>query len=553
MGKEVSYSSAEKAFHLKRINSLTWENNNLKKERDRYKKLWKNQLNITENLRNIAFDAACEKDEMKKERDIYQQKAEELENKIKLLLGELDYDNLKELLTQLESLKNELLREKAKANNDGTNSGIPTSQTPYNKKKVNPNSREKSDKNRGGQLGHIKHSLKALSNDEITDTVDHILKNCPNCNSSNLIFLGKRSKDVIENEVVIKKIRHYFYEYQCLDCGRKFHSSIPLSLKESVQYGPNIQALGLALQNIGFVSINRTRSLINSIMGNGFCLSEGYLCKLQKRASKMLSSFVEEVRLECLNSKLLHWDDTVIFVDTLRACMRFYGNDKIALYKAHEKKDREGIDEDQILGVLGPETTVVHDHVTMNYNDDFHYRNAECIQHLIRDIQKIIEISKHSWAIGMKKLITQTIHERNQLVEKGDEGFNIQQIVTFYNTVDQLLMLANEQFKESIGTYYEDEERRLITRIEKYKENHFLWVEDFTVPPTNNLAERSLRSQKVKLKVSGQYLSIKTAGYFADIRTYTETCYRHGINTFDALVRLTSGNPYTLKELKGEV
>ena len=153
----------------------------------------------------------------------------------------------------------------------------------------------------------------------------------------------------------------------------------------------------------------------------------------------------------------------------------------------------------------------------------------------------------------MKKLITQTIHERNQLVEKGDEGFNIQQIVTFYNTVDQLLMLANEQFKESIGTYYEDEERRLITRIEKYKENHFLWVEDFTVPPTNNLAERSLRSQKVKLKVSGQYLSIKTAGYFADIRTYTETCYRHGINTFDALVRLTSGNPYTLKELKGEV
>ena len=57
---------------------------------------------------------------------------------------------------------------------------------------------------------------------------------------------------------------------------------------------------------------------------------------------------------------------------------------------------------------------------------------------------------------------------------------------------------------------------------------------------------------KIKLRVSGQFQSVKTASYFADIRTYTETCYRHGVNVYDALVRLTSGNPYTLKELKGE-
>ena len=42
----------------------------------------------------------------------------------------------------------------AKLNIDGTNSGIPTSQTPINKKKVIPNSRKKTDNKIGGQINH---------------------------------------------------------------------------------------------------------------------------------------------------------------------------------------------------------------------------------------------------------------------------------------------------------------------------------------------------------------------------------------------------------------
>ena len=551
MVNENTYGSAEKASHLKQISKLTWENKRLKDESERYKKYWKKQLIITENLRANNFDIECEKDEIKKQCDLYLKRIEELEARINVILGDSEsHDKL--LQAKIEALENALSSEKAKANNDGTNSGIPTSQTPYNKKKAIPNSRVKSNRKRGGQPGHVKHTLAVLSEKEITERIKHFMENCPNCNSANIILVGERYKDVIDYEVVVKKVRHIFYEYKCLDCGRLFHSPIPLSLKEPIQYGSNTQALGLALQDIGFVSINRSRSLINGIIGNGLRLSEGYLCKLQKRYSKALASFVEDVRLECIRSNVLHWDDTTIFINTTQGCMRFYGNEKIALYKAHEKKDRAGIDEDKVLGALGPETTVVHDHLTMNYNEDFHFRNAECIQHLLRDIQKVYDISHHSWAKDMKQLISQTIHERNQLVDSGDEGFTNYQKYTFFKKLNDLLDLAKEQHKEAKGKYYEDDERRLITRIIKYQYNHFIWVEDFTIPPSNNLSERSLRLSKIKLRVSGQFQSVKTASYFADIRTYTETCYRHGVNVYDALVRLTSGNPYTLKELKGE-
>ena len=46
----------------------------------------------------------------------------------------------------------EIARLKALLNTNGTNSGIPTSQTPLNKKKIIPNTRVKSNKKIGGQM-----------------------------------------------------------------------------------------------------------------------------------------------------------------------------------------------------------------------------------------------------------------------------------------------------------------------------------------------------------------------------------------------------------------
>ena len=279
---------------------------------------------------------------------------------------------------------------------------------------------------------------------------------------------------------------------------------------------------------------------------------DAYICKLQTRASSSLQEFVEDVRLQCIRSSLLYWDDTVIYVNTKRACMRFYGNETVALFKAHERKDRASIDEDAILAALSPKATVMHDHVIMNYNDDFQFQNAECSQHLERDLKKVADISLHDWASRLKDLIAKTIHDRHLRIEGGYEGFEKEYTKDFTCQLDQILLEADEQHKEASGRYYEDDERKLITRIKKYRDNHFRWVFDFNVPITNNLSERNLRGTKVKQKVSGQYLSIDHAKHFADIRTYLQTCRLHEISEYDALLRLTRGSPYTLKEVLGE-
>ncbi len=95
--------------------------------------------------------------------------------------------------------------------------------------------------------------------------------------------------------------------------------------------------------------------------------SEGYIAKLQKRASKRLEEFENDLHCLVIQQPIVYWDDTVIFVNTHRKYMRFYGNERIALYTAHEHKDRESLDDDNILPLLTAETTVMHDHNVVNY------------------------------------------------------------------------------------------------------------------------------------------------------------------------------------------
>ena len=106
-----------------------------------------------------------------------------------------------------------------------------------------------------------------------------------------------------------------------------------------------------------------------------------------------------------------------------------------------------------------------------------------------------------------------------------------------------------EADKERMQKYGAPFEQALLNRIEKYRDNYFAWLEDFTLPTTNNLSERSLRGAKSKMKIAGQFGSEESPEFYAIIRTYTETCRRHGVNEFDALVRLCEGRPYTIAEL----
>lgn len=374
---------------------------------------------------------------------------------------------------EIEAFKKEILRLTTLLDTDGTNSGIPTSKTPISKKKVIPNSRKKSGRKIGGQPGHPKKKLEAFADHEITETELHQPETCPFCGEQAEETEETIDKDELDYEVVVIKRRHKFVVYRCGKCGRKFHEPIPSNLKEDNQYGSQVRALTLSLMNIGNVSVNKVRKMIYGLSEEEINPSEGYIIKQQRKAAKELMPFWEELKKICLTLKTVYWDDTVIDINTRRGCLRFYGDEKIAIYTAHLRKNKE----------------------------------------------------------------------------KGEEAFDDTYIKAFFEKFDQIMLEGVGENKEDYNKYYGKDERTLILRIFKYKDNYLSWVVNFDLPFSNNMSERGLRGAKSKMKISGQFQSEETAKHYAVIKSYIETCYRNGINETKALVRLCEGNPYTIKEV----
>lgn len=448
----------------------------------------------------------------------------------------------------IEEKDKEIQRLKGLLNTDGTNAGIPTSQTPLNKKKIIPNTRKKTGKKVGGQKGHPQHKLRKFEEEEINDTVEHKLENCPICGEE-LTEVSKIYKDELSFAFVPIKRRHLFVNYKCNGCHKEVHEKIPVRLKEENQYGSEINALALALTNEGNVPCNKIRKIIRSFSHNEIDMSEGYIIRLQKRASKNLQDFKSALYNALLKENLMYWDDTVIMVNQNRSCLRFYGTEKIAYYVVHEHKDLEGIKEDKILNTLSENTTVMHDHNKVNYNEDFSYTNIECNIHLLRDLEKCYINTTHEWCRKLSELIKVAMHDRKVALEEGKEEFTEEYIIEFDTNFNDTLLEGIDENKNKPQGHYASKEMTLINRILEYKTNYFMWMHNFSIPTNDNLSERALRGVKTKMKVSGQFQNISYASYYADIKTYIETCYRNGINPTDALISLMEDKPFQVGDM----
>lgn len=453
------------------------------------------------------------------------------------------------LLKQNEELQQEVARLQAKLNIDSNNSSLPVNKTPIHKNKRIPNSRKPSKKSKGGQQGHQKSTLEPFATEEIDEIIDHRPDCCPHCGGEVEQTGTYSAKQETEYLFVVLKKEHRFHTCSCKNCGKTSCEPIPVQLKEVNQYGVNLQTLIVGLMNIANVPMNKISRIIEGLSQNQLHISEGYISKLQKRASKQLEEFETELKKACTEQEILYWDDTVIDVSKNRACLRFYGGENLALFCAHPQKNKQGLEEDGILSSLSKDIVVVHDHNKINYNKQYSFKNEQCCVHLLRDLEKLSEISHHAWCERMKELIVETNEKRKEWMENERESFEEKIIQSFFERYGQILHQAVEETNRDENKYYSKQEKNLIKRLVTYKDNYFAWVVDFRIPFSNNLSERSLRGVKSKLKVSGQFTNIQRVKDYARIRSYIETCRRNDINEMEALKRLLENRTYTLREI----
>ena len=128
-------------------------------------------------------------------------------------------------------------------------------------------------------------------------------------------------------------------------------------------------------------------------------------------------------------------------------------------------------------------------------------------------------------------------------MRKGVVCFTSMKLERYSSRYDQILAVGREQNRQTRGRNAKKEEKTLLNRLEKYKENHLLFLHDFQVHYSNNMSEKDLRICKNLQKMAGGFRTEEGREMYCRIMSVIETVKRRGLNIFQSIMNLMDGTP----------
>ena len=434
------------------------------------------------------------------------------------------------LRSLIASLVAEITELKARLNKNSNNSNKPPS-SDGPKKGAPKNSRVPSGKSSGGQSGH-KGATKELS--PAPDTVIE-LKPKTECECGGEIviqtdvFTIRQVTDIQPAKVVTVEYRAE--EGVCTKCGKIHKASFPQGVDGTVCYGENVQAIVTYLTNYQLLPLKRTTELVQDLFG--LKVSQGTVVTAGQEAYEKLEDTENEIKQELLDSDVVHFDETGMRVMGKTQWLHSAGTQSATLYGIHKKRGYEAMDS---IGILPSfRGTAIHDH----WKSYYHYINCahgECNQHHLRNLKYLYEELDVSWAFEMACLLLR-IKMHVDLSKCFGANQLEQEDIEEYQQNYRKIVDGARQCKDA-----STEARRMANHLKKYELETLMFMLDFDVPFTNNLAERDCRMPKAKLKISGCFRSNDGAKAFARIRGFISTVKKKRKSAFDGLVSVFKGD-----------
>lgn len=437
----------------------------------------------------------------------------------------------------------EIAELKEKLNKNSKNSSKPPSTDGLNKPQ--PKSlRKPSDKKQGAQKGH-KGSGFSITQDP-DDIISHIPDACKNCSSfgncSNSCVVAEKRYEV---DVVVqtKVILHQAMSVECPKCNNEIlKGEFPENITSTMQYGQNLQALVIALNTIGMVSINRTHEILSDL----FCIpiSTGTIHKMVTECAKKILPIIDEIKEKLIASPIVHFDETGTRVDNKTRWVHNASNSKYTYLTVEDKRGHKGMESSGILPKY--KGIAVHDCWQSYWKYDA-VVHAICCAHLLRELIGIKENHPDQiWAQKMIDLLLDMKKQRDKAVFMSKDGLSYYYTHKFHQTYQTIIEEARElnpiPEKEpgKRGRQAKGKIRSLIDRLFDNEDSVCLFIKNFNVPFDNNQAERDVRMVKVKTKVAGCFRTLEGAKNFLTIMSYLGTAKKHGISPMKALRKALS-------------
>lgn len=426
----------------------------------------------------------------------------------------------------------------ARLNHNSHNSSKPPSQDP-NRKKI-PKTGD--GKKPGGQPGRVGKNLKL---DAHPDEIIHVPVD-RSILSKSLTYtnVGVKKRQVFEL-IVSRKIIEYQLEILEDEKGRRYTADGPEGVSRPAQYGSSVKAMVAYMNVYQFIPFARVEDYFRDVAG--IPLSSGSVGNFIKDAYDRLETFETIAIKKLSNSATLHSDETGINIKGKGHWLHAALNAQWTLFMPHIKRGKEAMD---AMGVL-PEFkgVLIHDH----WKPYFCYiqcLHALCNAHHLRELQAVIEMHPEwTWAKLLKDLlikINAAVHQAGGVLQKNDADDFLMAFRKILHIGDvecpapTRTIVGPGQLKKR-GRQKKTKARNLLERLRDYEEETLRFMNDINVPFTNNPGENDIRMTKVKMKISGCFMSFEGAKQFCRIRSYLLTCQKNRIYATEALNILFSG------------
>lgn len=465
----------------------------------------------------------------------------------------LDFDaKLQEATLRIKELERRL-------NMDSHNSSKPpSSDSPFNSSKSTEPSpsitKIKKLKKRGGQKGHKGKTLKLSAH---PDKIEQLIPtSCTQCGKS-LKHLPTKDSTWKRQVWDIPEIKLHITEYQSLSkecpcCKKKSYGTFPSHVTSRLQFGSSLIAFCSYLSAVQMMPHERIGELSGDLFGHP--LSVGAIDTMLSKTHHALKGVEEEIKEHLQKEELLCADETGIEVGNTLRWLHTLSSKYATLYTAHTKRGKEGMDESAVLpsfkGIL------MHDHWGA-YKQYTNATHAYCNAHILRELTGVIENEKLQWAKDAKVCL-RAMHEAvKRAKEDGKESLSQPQINKFIKAWRETTKAALSYYASppkssgKRGRAKQSKSKNLLDRLISYESETLRFLKEFRVPFTNNLAERDLRMTKVKLKISGCFMSEFGAKRFARIRGYISTLKKSGESVLAILKEAINGRAYLPAVVRG--
>jgi len=426
------------------------------------------------------------------------------------------------LWDELQGLRgNQAKQKKKRVKKTARNSSLP----PAKGFKANQSAEEKSQGPREASIGREGGGRELSSNPD--QVVVAKAKQCPHCERA-VAATDQQLKGIYERiELPLVKphiTRVERYGGQCLCCQQDYQAPVPAELEPGSPFGASVASVVTYLRYSHAVSYQRLSQLMGDLYG--LSISEGAVANLLQRVHQQLATPVERIAERLRGSRLVCSDETGARVKGKNEWEWVFQNEQVCLHVIRPTRGKVVIE--QVMAHHCPKVWV---------SDLFSSQKAHpaekwqvCLAHQLRDCQYAIDAGDELFAPRMKRLLLKAIavHRRRQSLAA--------------STVKQYCSRIRGALREVLNLKPTVAEgQRLLKRYQKIRNNLLYFLEDETVPPTNNSSEQALRWSVVFRKVTNGFRSDWGTELFAHVRSLVNTAKRQGISAFEAISRaLTS-------------